>query len=111
MIALGVVIVLIEYLLTVSFHITFVGWSVYPLIVFALLGGLLIFWAINSSAREKWKENFLFSSQFAFVRNLLFQILVMKYEKHSSHCNRRKLRNRSVHSLRFARYRMHSVRT
>lgn len=58
MIALGANILLMEYLLTVTFRTAFVGWSVYPLIVFALLGGLLIFLAINSSARERMERKF-----------------------------------------------------
>lgn len=58
MMALGANILLMEYLLTVTFRTAFVGWSVYPLIVFALLGGLLIFLAINSSARERMERKF-----------------------------------------------------
>ena len=58
MIALGASILLMEYLLTVTFGTAFAGWSVYPLIVFAMLGGLLIFLAINSSAREKMERKF-----------------------------------------------------
>lgn len=58
MIAMGTGMLLIEALLTVTFHIPVVGWSVYPLIVLALLGGLLIFLAINSAAREKMERRF-----------------------------------------------------
>ncbi len=58
MIAMGAVMLLMECLLSVTFHVAFVGWSVYPLIVFVLLGGLLIFLAINSSAREKMERKF-----------------------------------------------------
>lgn len=56
--ALGAVIILVELLLTVTFSVAFVGWSVYPLTVLALLGGLLIFLAINTSAREKMERKF-----------------------------------------------------
>lgn len=59
-IAMGTVMLLVEWLLSVTFHIAFVGWSVYPLIVFVLLGGLLIFLAINSSARERMERKFFF---------------------------------------------------
>ena len=58
MIAMGAVMVLMEVLLTVTFSVPFAGWSVYPLIVLALLGGLLIFLAINSAAREKMERKF-----------------------------------------------------
>lgn len=59
-IALGAVMLLLEFLLSVTFGITFFGWSIYPLIVFALLGGWLIFLAINSSARERMERKFFF---------------------------------------------------
>lgn len=58
MIAMGAVFLLMEYLLSVTFRIAFAGWSVYPLIVFALLGGLLIFLAVNSAARERMERKF-----------------------------------------------------
>lgn len=58
MIAMGTVMLLVELLLTATFRIVFVGWSVYPLIVLALFGGLLIFLAINSSARERMERKF-----------------------------------------------------
>lgn len=57
-IALGAAVMLVELLLSVTFGMAFVGWSVYPLIVLALLGGLLIFLAINSSARERMERKF-----------------------------------------------------
>lgn len=58
MIAMGAVMVLMEVLLTVTFSVPFAGWSVYPLIVLALLGGMLIFLAINSAARERMERKF-----------------------------------------------------
>ena len=59
-IAMGTVMLLLEWLLSVTFQVAFVGWSVYPLTVLALLGGLLIFLAINSSARERMERKFFF---------------------------------------------------
>ena len=56
--AMGAVILLVEFLLSITFPIPFVGWSVYPLTVLTLLGGLLIFLAISSSAREKMERRF-----------------------------------------------------
>lgn len=58
MIAMGAVMLLVEGLLSVTFQVAFVLWSVYPLIVLALLGGLLIFLAINGAAREKMERKF-----------------------------------------------------
>ena len=60
MIAMGGVMLLVEYLMTVTFVMAFTGWSVYPLIVLVLLGGLLIFLAINSAARERMERKFFF---------------------------------------------------
>ena len=59
-IAMSTVMLLLEWLLSVTFQVAFVGWSVYPLTVLALLGGLLIFLAINSSARERMERKFFF---------------------------------------------------
>lgn len=50
--ALGAWMPLTEFLLTITFHRAFVGWSVYPFAALFLLGGLLIYLAINRSARE-----------------------------------------------------------
>ena len=60
LIAMGAAMLLIEFLLSVTFSVAFAGWSVYPLIALALLGGLLIFLAINSSVREKMERRFFF---------------------------------------------------
>lgn len=60
MIALGGMMLLMEALLVRTFHMAFTGWSVYPLIALALLGGLLIFLAINACAREKMERKFFF---------------------------------------------------
>ncbi|MBQ8830168.1 MAG: hypothetical protein IJ017_01045 [Oscillospiraceae bacterium] len=60
MIAMGAVMLLMEELMTFAFDLSFTGWSVYPLIALGLLGGLLIFLAINGSAREKMERRFFF---------------------------------------------------
>lgn len=54
----GLQLLLVEWLLTVTFPISFIGWSVYPLITLALIGGLLIFLGINDTAREKMERRF-----------------------------------------------------
>lgn len=50
--AVGAFAVLIEFLMTVTFGMPFIGWSVYPLAVLLLCGFLLIYFAINKAARE-----------------------------------------------------------
>ncbi len=50
--ALGGLMLLMEFLITVTFRVRFVGWSIYPLGALVLLGGFLIYLAINSAARE-----------------------------------------------------------
>ena len=56
----GGFLMLIEYLLTVTFKLGFIGWSVYPLVVLVLFGGLIIYFAINRSAREVMKRKLFF---------------------------------------------------
>lgn len=52
-IALGGFMLLVEFLLNRTFQIRqFIGWSLYPLVTLMLLGGVLIFLAINRPARE-----------------------------------------------------------
>ncbi len=52
-IALGLFMLLVEFLLDLTFSLGgFIGWSLYPLVVLVLLGGVLIFLAINRPARE-----------------------------------------------------------
>lgn len=58
MLALGILMPVWELLLSITFHLSFAGWSGYPLIVLALLGGLLIYLAINSTARERMERKF-----------------------------------------------------
>ncbi|MBO5357820.1 MAG: hypothetical protein J6A78_00680 [Clostridia bacterium] len=60
LIALGGFVLLIELLMYTSFNIAFIGWSIYPLIVLALIGGLLIYLAINSAAREIMERKMFF---------------------------------------------------
>lgn len=59
LLALGAFMPLMEYLLCLTFApIRFLGWSLYPMIVLAILGGTLIFLAINRRAREKMEKKF-----------------------------------------------------
>ena len=57
--ALGVLTVVIELLIDLTFTLPFIGWSLYPLISMLLVGGLLIYLAISGTARE-WLERLLF---------------------------------------------------
>lgn len=59
MIALGCLMLLMEYLICVTFAVgKYVAWSVYPFISLSLLGAMLIFLAINRKAREKMERKF-----------------------------------------------------
>ena len=58
--ALGAFVLLIEFLLDITFHINFIGWSIYPLIVFVLLGAVLIYLGINKTAREVMERKLFF---------------------------------------------------
>lgn len=58
--ALGGLTVLTEFLLDVTFQISFIGWSVYPFIVLFIFGGLLIYFGINGEAREFMKRKLFF---------------------------------------------------
>lgn len=58
-IALGAMMPMMEFLICVTFsHVTFIGWSFYPMIVLVLLGGMLIFLAIHRPARETMEQKF-----------------------------------------------------
>lgn len=59
-IATGTFVLLIECLLDITFDVSFMGWSIYPLIVLTLLGGILIYLAINGSAREIMERKLFF---------------------------------------------------
>lgn len=50
--AFGAFMVLLEFLLVITFGRSFVGWSFYPLAALMMLGGFLLYLAINRSARE-----------------------------------------------------------
>lgn len=58
--ALGAFMLLIEFLMSVTFHLRFIGWSIYPLCVLLLFGSLLIYLAINSAARETLERKLFF---------------------------------------------------
>lgn len=60
LIAVGGFVLLVEILLDITFNIGFIGWSIYPLIVFAVLGGVIIYLAINSTAREIMERKMFF---------------------------------------------------
>lgn len=57
---LGAFMLLIEFLIGITFKLQFVGWSIYPLCALILLGGLMIYFAINNSAREIMERKLFF---------------------------------------------------
>lgn len=58
--ALGVMMLILEGLICVTFAKSFAGWSFYPFAVLLLIGGMLIFLAINKSARETMERKLFF---------------------------------------------------
>lgn len=58
--ALGLLTLLLEFLLKLSFGIKFIGWSFYPLLVLFLFGGLLIYLGINKTARKLLERKLFF---------------------------------------------------
>jgi len=58
--AFGALMPLVEFLLKITFNVRFMGWSIYPLIVLVLLGGMLIYLAIDSTAREMMERKLFF---------------------------------------------------
>ncbi len=60
LIALGGLMLLIEFLLDITFSVNYIGWSIYPLIALTLLGGALIYLAINRTARETMERKLFF---------------------------------------------------
>ena len=58
--ASGSFLLFVEYLMTVTFDCTFIGWSVYPLLVLTLLGAVLIYLGINKNAREALERKLFF---------------------------------------------------
>lgn len=59
-ILLGGLMLLIEFLADITFHLSFIGWSIYPMVVLILFGGLLIYFAINGNAREAMERKLFF---------------------------------------------------
>ena len=58
-VAFGAFMPVMELLLCITFpHLSFVGWCFYPLIAMGLIGGMLIFLAISSRARETMERKF-----------------------------------------------------
>lgn len=57
-VGLGAFMPVVELLMVLTFGIRFLAWSLYPLIVLALLGGMLIFLAIYRPARETMERKF-----------------------------------------------------
>lgn len=58
--AFGAFMLLVEFLMKITFDLHFIGWSIYPLVVLLLFGGLLIYLAINSAAREILERKIFF---------------------------------------------------
>ncbi len=58
LISVGGLALLVEFLLELTFSIACIGWSLYPLVTLALLGGFLIFLAICRPAREAMERKF-----------------------------------------------------
>lgn len=58
--ALGAFMLLVEFLMKITFGLQFIGWSIYPLVVLFLFGGLLIYLAINGDAREMVERKLFF---------------------------------------------------
>ena len=52
---------LMEFFISITFDsIDFIGWSLFPLAVLVLIGGLLLYLAINKSAREVMERKLFF---------------------------------------------------
>lgn len=60
MMLFGGLMLLIEFLLGITFNVKFIGWSIYPLVILFLLGGALIYLAINSSVRRMIERKLFF---------------------------------------------------
>jgi len=56
--AMGGFMPLMEFLLTITFPIPFIGWYLYPLIALGLAGGMLLFLAICKPARHAMAQKF-----------------------------------------------------
>ena len=60
LILLGAFMLLIEFLLNLTFNLNYIWWSVYPLTCLVLIGGTLIYLAINKAAREVIERKLFF---------------------------------------------------
>lgn len=60
LIALGCFTLFLEFMLGAAFGVGFSGWSLYPLVALALVGGLLIYLAANNTARETLERKLFF---------------------------------------------------
>ena len=60
MMALGAFVLMIELLAKITLGLPFVGWSLYPMVAFILIGGALIYVAINPVARESVERRLFF---------------------------------------------------
>ena len=58
--SLGGLVLMVELFMNAHFALGFSGWSIYPSITLVLFGGLLIYLAINSDAREKIERRIFF---------------------------------------------------
>jgi hypothetical protein len=58
--ALGGLVLMVELLMDMTFRLPFTGWSLYPLIALFFLGGMLIYLALNSAARETIERKLFF---------------------------------------------------
>ena len=54
----GLFMPLLELLISITFDVSFFGWSIYPALVLAAVGGICIFLAINRRAREAMERRF-----------------------------------------------------
>jgi len=57
---LGGFMLLLEFLLDITFNIEYIGWSIYPLVILLAFGISLIYLAIDSSAREYIEQKLFF---------------------------------------------------
>ena len=58
LVLLGAQLLLTEWLICRTFSMSFIGWSICPLAALAILGGLLIYLGISSTARERMERKF-----------------------------------------------------
>ena len=58
--ALGAFILLVEFLMKLTFGLQFIGWSIYPLVVLFLFGGFMILVAVDSVVREMIERKLFF---------------------------------------------------